>query len=225
MKPNLILLHGALGTSTQMKKIEEHFMSHYKVYRLTFYGHGENADVPSFSIAQMVDQLREFIVKEKLVNFSIFGYSMGGYVALKYAMKSVFGIENIFTFGTKFNWTRVNASKEVQKLNPELMIQKVPHFVDWLKQQHGSNWEKVVLNTADMMKSLGENNQLANDDLSKINCLVTISLGIEDGMVTIEESNEINKRLRQSRMLVFENAGHDISTLTEDHLETLVSYQ
>ncbi|MBU2019682.1 MAG: alpha/beta hydrolase [Bacteroidetes bacterium] len=213
MKPNLILLHGALGTETQMRKLEEHFMSHYKVFRFTFYGHGENANVPSFSIQQLVAQLKEFVKTHHLMKFSIFGYSMGGYVALKYAMEAQTGIENIFTFGTKFNWTRENASKEVLKLNPELIEQKIPHFADWLKKQHGEHWKKVVLNTADMMHGLGENNPLASDDLSKINCLVTLSLGSADTMVTQEETLQMTNRLNRARLLILNNTGHDLSTL------------
>ena len=47
------------------------------------------------------------------------GHSMGGYVALKLALKRPELVDRIITLGTKFNWTPEVAAKEVKMLNPD----------------------------------------------------------------------------------------------------------
>lgn len=224
MKPNLILLHGALGTETQMIKIEERFKSHYTVHSFTFLGHGTSELEGGFSIQLLVDQLRDYILENDLNNVSIFGYSMGGYVALKYAMTQKSKLDHIFTFGTKFNWTQEGAEKEVKKLNPELIEEKVPHFASWLKSQHGENhWRTVLFNTAEMMRSLGTTNDLMYDDLSEIQCLVTINLGDQDQMADKESSELIAERLPKGKFNYLMGVGHELNTIQDDHWEVMMN--
>lgn len=226
MKPTIILLHGALGSSRQMIKIEERFKPNYRVLSMNFMGHGGSEMPNRFSIADFVQQLKEFIDEHRLTDFSIFGYSMGGYVALKYALGHSRTIDHIFTFGTKFSWTNESAAEEVKKLNPDVLEEKVPHFANWLKETHGeANWRTVLSNTEEFMLSLGQSNELLNDDLSNITCLVTVAVGDEDNMVGIDESQNVVNRLANARLKVLKGAKHPIEKLSSDHFQEMTRGQ
>ena len=134
MKPTIVLLHGALGSELQMEKIADRFKNEYRVLSFNFKGHGGEHPGASFSISGFVEQMKTFVEDNQLRNFSIFGFSMGGYVALKYAMTGHQDLCEIFTFGTKFNWTSSAAEQEVKKLNPQILEEKVPHFANLLKK-------------------------------------------------------------------------------------------
>lgn len=223
-KPTLILLHGALGTEKQMDKIADKFKAQYRVLSFTFKGHGGDTSHESFSIAAFVGQLKEFIKANQLTTFSIFGYSMGGYVALKYAMKAADGIQEIFTFGTKFNWTTAYAEREVQKLNPMVLEMKVPHFADLLKQTHGEQaWKGVLKNTADLMLGLGAGKSFLEEDFSNITCLVHVGVGDLDDTVGVDESKQVAETLQNGRLKVLRGAKHPVSSLNDGHLEELVA--
>jgi pimeloyl-ACP methyl ester carboxylesterase len=224
MKPTIVLLHGALGSHRQMIKVEEKFKPNYRVLSMTFVGHGGSTVTDSYSLKGFVDQLNDFINEHQLAEFSIFGYSLGGYVALKYSLTYQKNIDQIFTFGTKFNWTTESAEEEVKKMNPTLLEEKVPHFADWLKKTHSEeNWKKVLYNTADFMRGLGADNELLNDDLSNIKCLVTVAVGDQDQMVNIDESRVVMDRLQNARLRVLQGAQHPIDRLSDAHLNEIIA--
>ena len=67
----------------------------------------------------------------------IFGYSMGGYVALWLARFYPDRVGKIFTLGTKLKWNDEEAEKEIKMLNPEKVELKVPAFAQQLAERHG----------------------------------------------------------------------------------------
>jgi len=111
---------------------------HYTVHSLDFSGHGEKASSSNYALPHFAKELADYILEHQIQDCKIFGYSMGGYVALKAAANGLYNIQQILTLGTKFNWSTEAAEKEVKMLNPEKMAQKIPHYVNYLKQLHGN---------------------------------------------------------------------------------------
>ncbi|UMQ43912.1 alpha/beta hydrolase [Chryseobacterium sp. Y16C] len=206
--PNLILLHGALGHSEVFKPIKEELSKYFTIHTPLFSGHG-NTELPEngISIEQYTHELKELIEKEKLNDVSIFGHSMGGYVALCYAMENPSAINSIMTLGTKFDWTEEQALKESKMLNPDVIAEKVPKYAEVLEKQHGSQWKQLLPAIADMMVSLGENPPLKNN-LSGINIPVQVMVGDKDNMVTLEESLEVYRSLPNAKLAVLPDTKH-----------------
>jgi enterochelin esterase-like enzyme len=107
---------------------------------------------------------------------TVFGYSMGGYVALYLAHSQPTLLGNIITLGTKFEWTPKIAQKEIKMLDAKVIIEKVPKFAEALKTRHGNDWELLLWKTATMMVDLGNTNALSLEDISLIENHVTIGL-------------------------------------------------
>jgi esterase/lipase len=124
----LLVLHGALGAQQQFEELKTLLESQFTVHTLNFEGHGGRTSNAPFSMDLFVENVRDYLQENNLSSCSVFGYSMGGYVALKFAAKFPGTVNEIVTLGTKFGWSPEIALKETAMLNPEKIEEKVPKF-------------------------------------------------------------------------------------------------
>ena len=186
---DLLLLHGALGCKKQFDGLKLLLENKYKVHAFNFLGHGGKATNKAFSNKLFSENILQYLNENEIDSCDIFGYSMGGYVALFCAKKHPNKIDKIITLATKFDWTPETAAKEIKMLNPKIIEEKVPKFATMLRARHEPNdWKVVLQNTADMMHGLGNGNALNEDDFKGIKNEVLVAVGNEDKMVSIEES-------------------------------------
>lgn len=224
MKEKLILLHGALGTKGQFNELTKLLSDPFDVFSLNFEGHGGRPFGGEFSIDTFSKNLADFLDSNEINETNIFGYSMGGYIALHGAIQIPERIKKIITLGTKFKWTEESAAKEVKMLDPKKIEQKVPHFAEKLKADHHPNhWKTVVKNTANMMIKMGNGHKLNLSDFQKITTPVTIAIGDQDKMVTIEESEEVAQHIPKSDFVILENVVHPIEKVKIDVLTSLIT--
>lgn len=189
----LIILHGALGAKSQFEQLVAQLTDHFTVYTVDFSGHGKkSADEAAFSIDLFAQNLKEFMVQNDIQKPLIFGYSMGGYVALKLESMQANSFEKLVTLGTKFDWTPESAEKEAKMLNAEKIEEKVPAFAAYLKSLHGeTEWKTVLQKTAKMMLEMGNNPPLKADDFHQVQIPVQLLRGEKDAMVTKAETTEV----------------------------------
>ena len=81
-KPDLILLHGALGSQVQFSELSKKLSSSFTIHTFNFSGYGGRPIDQAPSIELFSQNLIDYIVENDLVSPFVFGYSMGGYVAL-----------------------------------------------------------------------------------------------------------------------------------------------
>lgn len=222
MKPKLILLHGALGSKRYFEKLKSELSQHCEVYDLDFSGHGEHQFEGDFSIDLFSTNLIDFLKDNGLEKMNVFGYSMGGYVAITAAGLFPNSFDKIITYGTKFNWSPEIATHEVKMLNPEKIEEKVPKFAKSLAKLHGPNdWKDVMHKTGELMLSLGNGSGLKSKDLKEVNHAVTIGWGSADKMVSELESKNVVDQLPNGKFAEIENQPHPIEMVDVD---VLVAY-
>ncbi|MEL7002295.1 MAG: alpha/beta fold hydrolase [Bacteroidota bacterium] len=218
-KPSILLLHGALGSKSDLDPLKELLTPDYDVHQLNFSGHGGQIPDTNFSIDLFAKDVLEYIKLQKLSPVDIFGYSMGGYVALKVAMNQPSVVGKIFTLGTKFHWTPESAANEVKMLNPDKIKEKVPAFAEVLRVRHQpADWEGVMKKTADMMIALGNGEALNDHEFTSIQNQVLITVGTQDNMVSIEESRHIADQLPNSKFEAIEGWKHPIDRVDYNDL-------
>ncbi|MFK8105160.1 MAG: alpha/beta fold hydrolase [Saprospiraceae bacterium] len=223
MKPKLLLLHGALGSKAQFGKLKENLSTQFEVYDLDFEGHGKKESTKDFTIDLFTENVIEFLKENQLEQINIFGYSMGGYVALNLARKAPHCVGKIVTLGTKFNWTKETAEKEMRMLNPEKIAEKVPAFANQLATIHGSGHWKAVLNkTAQMMYGLGTGKKITTTELEQIEQEVLIGIGSKDKMVSVEESKESATILPNGKLAILADFPHQIEKVNKVELSKII---
>jgi pimeloyl-ACP methyl ester carboxylesterase len=215
-----ILLHGAVGCASQMLLLSKLLIGKSKVHTIDFNGHGKkNGDSGGFSIPRFCEDVLNWMEKKRLEKVNIFGYSMGGYVALYLARHHPEKVNSVCTLATKFKWTPEIARQEVRMLDPVKIEEKVPEFAKALAERHSpENWQKVIQKTADMMLKLGESPALTLDDFKSINCRVMVGLGDRDKMVTLDETLEVYKHLPIASLLVMPDTPHPMERVNTELL-------
>ncbi|WP_210489655.1 alpha/beta fold hydrolase [Rufibacter aurantiacus] len=214
MEP-LLLLHGALGARSQFDPLLPLLPAQVPVYALNLPGHGgEPFPNGPFTIEYFAQQLLTWLEEHNLPPVQVFGYSMGGYVALEAARQKPERFSRIFTLATKFNWTPEIAQGETAKLRPEVISEKVPAFAQTLQQRHApQDWAQLVRHTADLMLGLGQTPMLSVQELAQINVPVCIAVGDKDQMVSVEESLAAYRQLPKGQLHVLPNTKHPMEQL------------
>lgn len=224
MKPHLLLLHGAIGASFQLKAIADALSDHYTIHLYDFPGHGgQPLPEAPFSISLFSAAVADYIRSHHLENLTIFGASMGGYVALYLAATHPSLVDRIITLGTKFHWDPATALKETKMLQPDTMLEKVPAFAHALEKMHApNNWKVVVEKTAAMMIEMGTHNPLQADDFKNITIPVLLLLGDRDRMVSFEETIQVYKLLPDAGFGVLPHTPHPAELVNAQLLAAII---
>jgi len=216
---DLIILHGALGAADQFQSLKNLLDSRYNVHVINFYGHGGATDVNYFSIELFADQVFQYITENKINRVNIAGYSMGGYVALYMAKRYPEKINKIFTLATKFAWTPSIAEQEIKLLNPEKIAEKIPVFAHILEKRHAPNdWKALLAKTAKMMVDLGNQPLLTAADFQQFETSVLLSIGDKDNMVSLEETIDTYRQLKNANLSVLPATPHPIEKVDMQRL-------
>ena len=213
MKKKILLLHGALGSKKQLQPVKKLLQETHEVLSLDFDGHGDSTEETEFSIRHFAKNVIDYLDKLDIEKIDVFGYSMGGYVAMYVAKDYPKLINRIVTLGTKLDWSKESAKKEVNMLNPDIIEAKVPHFAKKLKDEHTRNWKTVMRGTAEMMLGLADGKKLSADDFKSIQHEITIGIGNQDKMVSIAESEQVANLLPNATLTILENVVHPIDKI------------
>lgn len=83
----IIILHGVFGSSDNWMSIARDLSTTHKVYTLDQRNHGQSFHSDRFDYPSMVEDLKGFIEENEIVNPILIGHSMGGKVAMSFAME------------------------------------------------------------------------------------------------------------------------------------------
>ena len=219
---HLLLLHGAIGSNTQLLPLAESLRHDFIIHNLNFTGHGgEPVPGEPFSIVLFATQVLQYIDHHIPAGTTVhlFGYSMGGYVGMYINKYHPGRLTNLITLATKFHWEEAVAVKEVQMLNPEAISRKVPAFAEQLAQRHlPEDWKVVLDKTAAMMLAMGKDNPLQPEDYATLHTPCLLLLGDRDKMVTLEETVAVYKLLPKAQLGVLPATTHPIEQVNHQQL-------
>jgi esterase/lipase len=216
---HLLLLHGAIGSKEQLQPLAELLKNDFTIHALNFSGHGGEQMPEKFSMDVFKDDIVRYIEKQNIERINIFGYSMGGYVALYLAKHHPEKVNKIFTLATKFLWTSEIAQREIKMLDAIKIAEKIPAFGETLEKRHYPNdWKIVLQKTVDMMNTLGNNNPLTQNDFETIENAVLMGIGDRDNMITLEETIAVYRKLKNTSLIVLPNTSHPIEKMDIERL-------
>lgn len=220
---HLLLLHGAIGSRSQLTALEKQLEADFMIHSVDFPGHGGSALPEEFSIDRFSEFVREHCLKNGIASLSLFGYSMGGYVALYLARQQPSLIDRVITLATKFQWDEETAQKESRQLQPDLIEQKLPLFARALEQRHApQDWKEVLKRTSAMLLSMGKSNPLKPEDYAQLNQPVLLLLGDRDRMVSLEETQSVFRQLPQAQLSVLPSTPHPVDAVDPKLLAFLI---
>ena len=84
--PPLIILHGLLGSADNWRSVSRRLGAHYQVFAVDLRNHGRPPHSDVFDYDIMTADLREFTEQQALRRTMLLGHSMGGKVAMQFAI-------------------------------------------------------------------------------------------------------------------------------------------
>ena len=83
----LIILHGLFGSSDNWYTLAKVFAEHFQVFLVDQRNHGQSPKSEEFDYKLLTEDLHEFIQEHSIGKAVIIGHSMGGKVAMNFAVK------------------------------------------------------------------------------------------------------------------------------------------
>lgn len=223
---NLVLIHGALGSASQLVPLEQALCGSHTVHIVELEGHGNTpASQERFSFDRFAANVRELMTARSIEQTAIFGCSMGGYIALKLAAERPELVTAVVTLGTKMNWTPETAKVETSRLVPSKIREKVPAFAVHLSRRHRGipgGWELVLARTTALMTELGAGPPIDSAVLSGIQQPVRMMVGDRDAIVSIEETASAVKHIPNGELAVLPNTPHPFEQVRPAMVASLI---
>lgn len=220
---HILLLHGAIGAKDQLRSLADRLSKKYKIHTLDFNGHGENTTSTYFSIEGFAEDVRYYMEQNNISQAVFFGYSMGGYVAMWLGSYYPKITSRIITLATKFHWDETIAEKETKLLDADTIEEKVPAFAEQLRQRHGTDhWKSLLEKTKSLLQQLGNKNALELSAYADISIPCLLLLGDNDKMVTAAETIAVQYALPNAQYRSLPNTVHQIEQVDIEMLAGII---
>lgn len=209
----LLLLHGLMGALSNFQHIIETFSPKYRVVVPML----PIMELPlkELSINTLVDHLEEFVVDQNLTSFHLLGNSLGGHIALLYALKSQQRVKSITLTGSSGLFESAMGSTFPKRQNYEFVKKKVqgtfydPNIAS--KELVDDVFELIsdrnrALRIVITAKSAIRHN-LA-DKLHHITVPTLLIWGNQDKVTPPFVGEEFNKLIKDSELVLIDKCGH-----------------
>ena len=208
--PPLLVLHGALGsTGLETDRLVARWERSFRVYALDFSGHGGSTAAgaaPSWEV--YTDDASAVLDQLDLRDTRVFGFSMGGGVALALAARRPDRVSRVAAHATHVQWT------------PALVERMVPPMLDaldtpngrWairLSDTHGARWRQLVGELATFTRGLPDD-WISDDTLTSIRQPVLVSAGDADRYFEVDHAVHLARTIPDARLWIEPGLDHPI---------------
>ncbi|MDZ4758523.1 MAG: alpha/beta fold hydrolase [Bacteroidota bacterium] len=210
---NLILVHGALGSSNSWQHIVTHLEEHYYIHNINLPGHGASLEpMKETNLKYFSDYILNYTEGNRLNDYIMAGYSMGGYLGLYMAANHYKGLQKLYTIATKMLWDDAIANKEAMKLDYNTVSEKAPQFLTMQQNAHPNNWPYILSDTQNILQQIGQN-PITTAHLNAIQIPVQMCVGNKDHMVTQEETLQAAAEILNSSYIILDEQPHIIEKM------------
>ncbi len=205
-----LFLHGALGAATQF----DTFFSQYPeiksaAFSLNFPGHGGVPAIQSFSLPYLGTSVVQYMDDNGIAQTHLFGYSMGGYVALYLAWQYPERIQSITTLNTKLDWTPEVVTRMQGMMDPAKISAKAPQVAAQMAAIHApGDWTQLAAETARFLEVLASGGGLPEAAFPLISAPVVMLRGEKDHVVTAQECERVAALIPHARYAEVPESGH-----------------
>ncbi|MDM0066863.1 alpha/beta hydrolase [Variovorax sp. J31P207] len=227
--PVVLLGHLAAVLDNWDPRVVDGLAAKHHVVVLDNRGVGASTGTPANTIEQMADDAIAFIKAKGFKQVDLFGFSMGGMISQEVALKEPELVRKLILAGTGpaggpgistvagvANYDLLRATFTGQDPKQYLFFTRTPNGIDagkvFLKrlQERTENRDKEISISAYVaqLQALSAWGKKRPADLSVIKQPVLVANGDDDRMVPTSNSYDLAKRLPNSQLVIYPNAGH-----------------
>jgi proline iminopeptidase len=237
---NIVVIHGGPGLPhNYLLPALQNLAPYATIWFYDARGHGlseQNYPNESYTMQQLVDDVESFVTAAKIENYTLFGHSFGGMVALKYATTRRPGLTRLILSDTSASVEYVNRFQEsLKRVMSPAQMQEYEHVqadtsitpderlrrslravypfywynpppAEFLDTDIGS----MNLNATASEQIWGSDGQTydVRKDLSKVDVPVMVFYGRYDVVYSYDDAKQIADGVPNGRLVVLERSGH-----------------
>ena len=229
----LILIHGFTGSHESFETSVRYLRQFFKVITIDMIGHGKSFDKNpnNYTFERSVQLIKDILIELNIKKTNLLGYSLGGRLALHFAINSSILINKLILCSTspgiKDKSKRRDRQNSDSYLVNLLLDQGIGGFVNYweslsiwepekkLSNNIKQNMRKIRLkqNPLGLINSLNSQGQgiqkFLLKNLTKIQNKTLIFAGEKDNKY-IKNSYEIQKNIKDSKVQIVPNSGHNL---------------
>lgn len=235
----ILFIHGwPLNNSMFEYQYNEFARQGYRCIGIDIRGFGKS-DKPyaGYSYDRIADDIRVIIEFLRLQDITLVGHSVGGAISVRYMGRhDGFGVNKLVLIGAaapsfvkQYDFPYGSTKQEVQKIILDTYNDRptmLQGFTNMLFNRYitdsFSHWilnlglEAAGYATMALMSSLGTESLF--NDVKKINVPTLVCQGVHDRVCPIELGETLNKEIKDSKLVLFENSGHGVFWEEKDKL-------
>jgi pimeloyl-ACP methyl ester carboxylesterase len=214
---NILILHGWNSNSDRWQEVAEPISQNgFKVLVPDLPGFGKSDPLKNaWNTNQYIDWLENFIKEFNLKNLSLLGHSFGGALASKLAVKHAQDVQKLFLVSAACVRKKTARKSYFQKISKIIkLFSFLPFFKFFRKAVY-----KFIIRKSDYTYVEGTLKEtylnVVSEDLSFhlpfIKVPTIIIWGQKDNSTPIEDAHFINKQIKNSKLIIIPEAGHDLN--------------
>lgn len=223
--PPVVILHGAAGcTQMETERLARRLSSSFRVIALDFAGHGQSDPLEElhFSPSLFTDNVDALFNHLSLEKAHIFGFSLGGFIALAFAHRNPHRVQRLAVHATNMIWDQKLVDLMLSRLDHELIKKRSAELVQYLSDMHGGeNWvtlfERMKTYTLELR---GYFDEYAGVEQVPLPTLVTAV--DKDDLFTVDSPVFLYKHLPDSTLAILPGKRHALQNVDLDLLTPLV---
>jgi pimeloyl-ACP methyl ester carboxylesterase len=221
----LVLIHGLSDSLQYWQRLSSRLNDEYQILRYDIRGHGQSdLGDEDFTIDLLVDDLHHLISELDLDKVSLIGFSMGGNIALAFAIKYPESVDRLIVMSSFSENDENLKSRFIEFQNaidisfetfydviinyvlPEDVIERNREVLECAKIQSAktANPEGIRMGI-DMGSSFSITGRL-----SSISAPTMILQGRDDDIVSMHLADVLNDNIRNSQLMVFDDTKHNL---------------
>jgi len=218
----LVVIHGGGGGVNAWLNNLEMLSEHYTVYAPDLPGFGESQSInDNFQVSEYVDFLDKFARTIGLKCFHLMGHSIGGGIALKFALKYPQKIERLVLVSSMFLgkeialWARYLSSLAIFRYLGEACITMF-RAIEWSLQLFCTScklsppFSRVQMAIGQRIMTLKGQSTVLLDYLTELAMPTLLVWGAKDGIVPALHAYAAADVITDCRIHIFESCGHNV---------------
>jgi pimeloyl-ACP methyl ester carboxylesterase len=221
---DIIIIHGLLGSLDNFQSIAKQLSETYRVWLLDMRNHGRSFHSDEMNYEVMVEDVQEFMKDNQLAHTHLIGHSMGGKVAMNFALtypelvndlivvdigpKKYEGDHQVILQTMKDTSLKdfSERSKIEEKISGKIHSQKIVQLMmkNLGRDQNSFFWKPNV-------EVILKNYRLLMDTIPKdqiFNGKTVFIKGENSDYIEVDELEEFRKYFPEAQMMIVPNAGH-----------------
>ncbi|MEM6335453.1 MAG: methylmalonyl-CoA epimerase, partial [Bacteroidota bacterium] len=210
--PALLMLHGGLGSvESELLPVMRELQRQYRVISFDFAGHAGSRDVPATPELRGIAQCEAVLDAHGVDAAHVFGFSMGGTVALHLAHARPDRVRRIAVLGVNSTWDEPTIQRAKQRITPSF-IEQHPDWTAHLAALHGPAWPKLALTLSDAIDAY-PGRHLTSAQLAALPHPVFVLAGDRDRIYPLEHTLHLYRALPDAQLAILPGAEHALHRL------------